>query len=407
MIRRAVARRLACSPRVHDWLPVLVVPVVLIIDAVLSSQGKPLTVVNVLSAFVACTPLALRRHVTFPVLGPLIVGGVVLVLWQLHPANTVVVIPMIAMYELALNGDRRRSLWMSLALIPCVVISVVPFASGFSHVTSIVVRNTAFVLLAIAAGEVIRSRRVSEHRLVQTAEQATLRRVGEERLRIAREIHDVVAHAMTAINVQAGVAAHLLERDPGQAYDALRNIKHTSGAALSDLRSTLEVLRDPESAAPLGPPAGLGDIAELTGSMQAAGVTVTLDVDSAADVPAPVQSVAYRIVQEALTNVARHAQASAASVSVRRVAGAITVEVADDGATAAQAVTDQTLGNGVRGMRERAAALGGTLEAGPAHPARSDGGRGWRVRAWLPMSAPPSNGADVPAGEREGGELRR
>ncbi len=382
----------------------LVVPIVLIIDAVLSSQGKPLGVVNVLCAFVACTPLALRRHVTFPVLGPLIVGGVTLVLWQLHPANTVVVIPMIAMFELALNGDRRRSLWMSVALIPCVVISVVPFASGFTHVTSIVVRNTAFVLLAIAAGEVLRSRRVSEQRLVQTAEQATLRRVGEERLRIAREIHDVVAHAMTAINVQAGVAAHLLERDPGQAYDALRNIKHTSGAALSDLRSTLEMLRDPSSAAPLGPPAGLGDIAELTGGLQAAGVSVTLDIDSAVDVPAPVQSVAYRIVQEALTNVARHAQASAATVSVRRVPGAITVEVTDDGAPAAPAAAAPTLGNGVRGMRERAAALGGTLEAGPAHP---HAGGGWRVRAWLPMSVPPANGAPVSAGDPQGGELRR
>jgi signal transduction histidine kinase len=375
-----------------------VVPIVLIIDAALSSLGKPISAVNVLCAFVGSTPLALRRHLTFPVLGPLIVAGVILILWQLHPANTVVVIPMIAMFELALNGDRRRSLWMSVALVPCVVVSVVPFASGFSHITSIVIRNIAFVLLAIAAGEVLRSRRVSEQRLVQTAEQQTLRRVGEERLRIAREIHDVVAHAMTAINVQAGVAAHLLEREPSQAYDALRNIKHTSGAALSDLRSTLDVLRDPSAAAPLGPPAGLGDIAELTAGLHAAGVPVTLDVDSAADVPAPVQSVAYRVVQEALTNVARHAQASAVTVSVRRVPGAITVEVTDDGPTAG---VGAAAGNGVRGMRERAAALGGTLEAGP-----SEGG-GWRVRAWLPVSVPAANGAVLPAGEPQGGELRR
>jgi signal transduction histidine kinase len=282
-----------------------------------------------------------------------------------------------------------------------VVISVVPFASGFSHIASIVIRNIALVLLAIAAGEVIRSRRVSEQRLVQTAEQATLRRVGEERLRVAREIHDVVAHAMTAINVQAGVAAHLLERDPSQAYDALRNIKHTSGAALTDLRSTLEVLRDPSAAAPLGPPAGLGDIAELTGGLRSAGVTVTLDIDSAVDVPAPVQSVAYRIVQEALTNVARHAQASRTAVRVRRVTGAITIDVTDDGTTAPDVITPETAGNGVRGMRERAAALGGTLDSGP-----SDGG-GWRVHAWLPVSAPSPNGAAVAAAEPEGGELRR
>jgi signal transduction histidine kinase len=397
-----VATRLARSPVVLDWLPVLLVPIVLVIDAALSAQGKPIGVVNVLCAFVACAPLALRRHITFPLEAPLIVGGVTLALWQLHPANTVVIIPMIAMFELALNGDRRRSLWMSLAIVPCVVISVVPFASGFSHIASIVIRNTALVLLAIAAGEVIRSRRVSEQRLVQTAEQATLRRVGEERLRVAREIHDVVAHAMTAINVQAGVAAHLLERDPGQAYDALRNIKHTSGAALTDLRSTLEVLRDPSAAAPLGPPAGLGDIAELTGGLRSAGVGVTLDVDSAADVPAPVQSVAYRIVQEALTNVARHAQASRTAVTVRRVPGAITIDVTDDGATTPDAITPATAGNGVRGMRERAAALGGTLDAGP------DDGGGWRVHAWLPTPTPtpsPDSAAFV-AGEPENGELR-
>jgi signal transduction histidine kinase len=282
------------------------------------------------------------------------------------------------------------------------LISILPFASGWPHLASLVVRNLVLCLLAIAAGDIVRSRRLSARRLVDAREQETLRRVGQERLQIAREIHDLVAHAMTAINVQAGVAAHLLERDPGQAYDALRNIKHTSGAALTDLRSTLQVLRDPSAAAPLGPPAGLGDIAELTGGLRSAGIEVTLDVASAADVPAAVQSVAYRIVQEALTNVARHARATAATVGVRRVPGAITVEVTDDGATPSVSLAAAPLGNGVRGMRERAAALGGTLEAGPAAQG------GWRVHAWLPVSEHPANGAGrvVPA-EHQGGELRR
>jgi signal transduction histidine kinase len=239
---------------------------------------------------------------------------------------------------------------------------VIPFAAGFSHVTSIVIRNLALCLLAIAAGDVIRSRRVSAQRMVETAEQQTLRRVGEERLRIAREIHDLVAHAMTAINVQAGVAAHLLERDPGQAYDALRDIKQTSGAALTDLRSTLEVLRDPSAAAPLGPPAGLNDIEQLTGGLRSAGVDVALDVGTVEDVPAAVQSTAYRIVQEALTNVARHADASSTRVSVRRVPGAVTIEVVDDGNGAGPAV-------------------GGTLQAAPV-----DTG-GWRVHALLPVDS--------------------
>ena len=381
MIVGAVARRLASSAVVLDWLPVLLVPPVLVIDAALSVHGKPIGVVNVLCTVVACLPLALRRHVSFPVLAPLLVLGVVLVLWQLHPANTVVVIPMVALFQLALSGDRRRSLWMSLALVPCVFISVIPFASGFSHVTSIVIRNLALCLLAIAAGDVIRSRRVSAQRMVETAEQQTLRRVGEERLRIAREIHDLVAHAMTAINVQAGVAAHLLERDPGQAYDALRNIKQTSGAALTDLRSTLAVLRDPSGAAPLGPPAGLDDIEHLTGGLRSAGVDVALDVGTVGDVPAAVQSTAYRIVQEALTNVARHAGASSTRVCVRRVPGAVTIEVTDDGNGAGPAATGAPPGNGLRGMRERAAAVGGTLQVAPI-----DSG-GWRVHALLPVDS--------------------
>jgi signal transduction histidine kinase len=387
MIGGAVARRLASSAVVLDWLPVVLVPPVLVIDAALSAQGKPITVLNVACAFVGCLPLAVRRYIAFPVLAPPLVLGVVLILWQLHPSNTVVVIPMIALFQLALSGDRRRSLWMAVAIVPCVFISVIPFASGVSHVTSIVIRNVALCLLAIAAGDVIRSRRVSELRLVEKAEQETLRRVGEERLRIAREIHDVVAHAMTAINVQAGVAAHLLERDPRQAYGALRSIKQTSGDALTDLRSTLNVLRDPAQSAPLGPPAVLDDITDLTGGLRAAGVAVELELDATGDIPATVQSTGYRIVQEALTNVARHAEASSARVSVRREPDAVTIEVVDDGVANLATANGASTGNGLRGMRERAAALGGTLEAAPVAPS------GWRVQARLPIHSPNGDAA--------------
>ena len=152
------------------------------------------------------------------------------------------------------GAQRRppRSLWMSLAIVPCVVISVIPFASGFSHVTSIVIRNLALCLLAIAAGESLRPKRVSATGWWRPRSRDPAAR-GRGAAAIAREIHDLVAHAMTAINVQAGVAAHLIERDPRQAYDALRHIKETSGGALTDLRSTLDALRDPSQDAPLGP----------------------------------------------------------------------------------------------------------------------------------------------------------
>jgi signal transduction histidine kinase len=393
MISGDVARRVASSKILIDWLPVFVVAPILIIDAAISAAGKPLTVVSVLSAFVGGLPLGLRRHLSFPLLFPLVVGGVVLVLWQLNPANTVVIIPMVVLFQLALSGDRRRSLWMGLAIVPCVVISVIPFASGFSHVASIVVRNVALCLLAIAAGDVLRTRSVSERRMVEAAHQRTLRQVGEERLLIAREIHDLVAHAMTAINVQAGVAAHLLQRDPRQAYDALRNIKQTSGEALTELRSTLEVLRDPSQTAPLGPVASLADIDGLADGLRTAGVRVDVDVDVGEDVPAAVQSAGYRIVQEALTNVARHAQATTTRVCVQRAPGTVTIEVVDDGRAASADATPAAAGNGLRGMRERAAAIGGAFEAAPG----DDGG--WRVWAQLPLepasrdhSAPQSDG---------------
>ncbi len=124
-----------------------------------------------------CLPLVLRRRLSFPRMAPLLVGGVVLVLWLLHPENTVVLIPMVALFELALGGDRRRSLWMGLAVVPCVFVSVVPFASGWPHIASIVVRNLALCLLAIAAGDVLRTRRLATAQLVRTREQETLRRV--------------------------------------------------------------------------------------------------------------------------------------------------------------------------------------------------------------------------------------
>jgi signal transduction histidine kinase len=380
MIDATVARRAASSPFLIDWLPVLIVPPVLVLDAALSIRGKPIDVVNVLAAFVGCLPLVLRRRLSFPLMAPLLVGGVVLVLWLLHPENTVVLIPMVALFELALNGDRRRSVWMSLALVPCVVVSVVPFASGWAHIASIVIRNLVLCVLAIAAGDLLRTRRVATEQMVRTREQETLRRVADERLRIAREIHDLVAHAMTAINVQAGVAAHLLERDPSQAYGALRDIKRTSGDALTELRGTLDVLRDPAQDAPMAPGASLHHLEPLIGGLRSAGVAVDLDVEPVADLPDAVDSAGYRIVQEALTNIARHAGARSARVSVRQAEGALTIEVVDDGSSPTPGI-GRPPGNGLRGMRERAVALGGTLEAAPG----ADGG--WQVLARLPTAS--------------------
>jgi signal transduction histidine kinase len=374
--------RFARSELIQDWWPVVVLPPILIADAALSTDPavKPITVISVLATIVACLPLVLRRHVSFKVLCVPITAGVALTVWQLNPHDTVALIPMVALLEMAQRGDRRRSLLMALTVVPCVLIVVIPFTNGLSDALSALGRNLGECLLAIAAGDWLRTRREAAERAAAITTEEALRRIGEERLQIAREIHDVVAHAMTAINVQAGVAAHLIDRDPKQAHDALRAIKRTSGDALSELRATLNVLRDDgrAEAAPLGPAAGLDDLEALTAGLRDAGVEVELDVGSIAGLPAPVHSTGYRIVQEALTNVARHAHASRARVHVRRGPEAVTIEVCDDGVSTNGVAAAP--GNGLRGMRERAAAVGGSVDAG-----HSDGG-GWQVRASLPIA---------------------
>jgi signal transduction histidine kinase len=375
-------RRFAGSEIVLDWWPVVVLPPIMIADAALSSDPavKPITVVSVLATIVACLPLVLRRHLGFWALVVPVTAGVSLQIWQLNPSGTVALIPMVALLECALRGDRRRSLVMAAAVIPCVLVCELLFRhGGSSDAIASFARNLGFCFVAIIAGDWLRVRREAAQRTADAASEQALRRVGEERLQIAREIHDVVAHAMTAINVQAGVAAHLVDRDPTQAHDALRAIKRTSGDALDELRSTLNVLRDPGQTAPLGPAGGLHDLAPLASGLRGAGVDVALDVAPVADLPASVHSTGYRIVQEALTNVARHARATHASVQVSRGPSAVVIEVCDDGCGADDDAAAR-VGNGLRGMRERAAAVGGSVDAGRG----AEGG--WHVRAQLPIA---------------------
>jgi signal transduction histidine kinase len=378
----SVVAALLARRTVVAWLPVVLLVPVLVADAALSGHGPDVTVWGVLAAVVGCLPLVLRRQLPFAAMAPLITAGVTLVLWQLEPENTVVLIPVVALAELAARGDRRRVLWIGLAVVPCVVISVLPFADDAGDLAAIVVRNFAFCLLALAAGDIARSRREAADRQLAMQEQMALAQLQEERLRIAREVHDVVAHAMVGINVQAGVAAHRLRRDPENAEAALRDIKAVSGAALADLRATLGVLRGSDEAAPLGPAMTLADLDQLTRGLRAAGVAVALDVAELPPLPAPVHAAGYRIVQEALTNVLRHARATSVTVTVAATeSGGIAIEVVDDGVGPGGhegAGGPGGAGHGLRGMRERASALGGTVESGPGP------GGGWRVLARLP-----------------------
>ncbi len=240
---------------------------------------------------------------------------------------------------------------------------------------------SAWWLLVLTGAELvrIRSERAAEARRVLAEEER--RRASEERLRIARELHDVLAHNISLINVQAGVALHLLEEHPEHAQGALTAIKAASREALNEVRSVLGILRQAEDGAPRAPTAGLDQLGDLLAGARAAGITVERRIrGDRRPLPPEIDLAAFRIIQEALTNVTRHAGPGVtAVVDIRYEESALTILVEDDG----QGVPGDLPqgGDGIAGMRERVSALGGELAAGPR-----PGHRGFRVRAVLPVA---------------------
>jgi MYXO-CTERM domain-containing protein len=244
------------------------------------------------------------------------------------------------------------------------------------------------LLFLLVVAELIRIRSQRSAALDRSRTEELRRRASEERLQMARDLHDIVAHNIAVINVQANTALHLMDRQPERARTALATINDVSKQALVELRSVLGVLRDVDSGgiggAPRAPAPGLARLSDLVENAAAAGLAVCVEEDGlAAPLPADIDLTAYRIIQEALTNSARHSGGSAATVRLGYGDGALLVEVDDDGAPGRPGPVDGMAsgsGRGIAGMTERAAALGGTLEAGP----RPGGGFG--VKAWLPVS---------------------
>jgi signal transduction histidine kinase len=248
----------------------------------------------------------------------------------------------------------------------------------------------AGLIFLLSAAELIRSRSQRAAAVHRSREEELRRRASEERMRMARDLHDVVAHNISVINVQANTALHLMDRQPERARSALTTINDVSKQALVELRSVLGVLRDVDESAPRAPSPGLDRLGDLVDSAAAAGLTVHIrSAGPSTPLPADVDLAAYRIVQEALTNSARHSTGTTATVRVIHGDDALIVEVDDDGiARPASRTADRASGqgaglgghgNGIAGMTERAKVLGGTLQAGP----RPEGG--FRVRAWLPV----------------------
>jgi signal transduction histidine kinase len=244
----------------------------------------------------------------------------------------------------------------------------------------------ALLLGLLGAGELIRLRSQRAQALTRSREDEMRRQASEERLRLARDLHDVVAHNISVINVQANTALHLRDRQPERAWQALATIHDVSKQALVELRSVLGVLRQADEGEPRAPAAGLERLDELVERAEAGGVAVTVERDAEpGPLPADVDLTAYRIVQEALTNSAKHAAGAAVLVRIVRTDAELLVQVEDGGGGRVPGPpfpgpAPVPGGNGLAGMRERAKALRGTLSAGPRP------GGGFAVRAVLPLA---------------------
>ncbi len=311
------------------------------------------------------------------------------------PRTPVAMSAVIALYTVASTTDRPTT-WR-VGLLTMTVLTGTAMAAGpLPWYAQENLGIFAWTGIGATAGDAVRSRRAvvqaireRAERAERTREEEARRRVAEERLRIARDLHDVVAHHIALVNVQAGVAAHVMDKRPDQAKEALGHVREASRSALNELRATVGLLRqsgDPE--APTEPAPGLDRLDELTGTFRSAGLHVEVArADQGTTLPAAVDLAAYRIIQEALTNVQKHAGPHAkAEVSVVRVGPNIEITVLDDGS--GENETQDGGGHGLLGMRERVSALRGTLTTGPRY------GGGFRVHAILPLKNRTPTGED-------------
>jgi signal transduction histidine kinase len=347
----------------------------------------PLTAVAVCVAAVACGVLVLRQRWPYPVLVVSTVAAEAYMLpYRGHQGWLVLVAPLIALYTaVEATGPRRALLVGGLAVL----------AVGAAHTllmtdAGLGAENIALAALgglAVAAGEASRNRRAYLTEVEQRARRAETdrerearRRVTEERLRIARDLHDRVGHHLALINVHAAVAAHVLDAQPDQARTSIGHVRHASRSALGELRDTVGLLREGDGQpAPTEPTAGMAGLPALVASFERAGLGVDHRVEGATRELSPATDVtAYRVIQESLTNVRRHAGTPMARLRLVYRPTTLYIEIDNDGAAPAPQTDGRAPGHGLVGMFERVAAIGGDLQAG-ARP-----GGGFRVAVTLP-----------------------
>ncbi|GGS45357.1 sensor histidine kinase [Actinokineospora fastidiosa] len=365
---------------VGDWVIAVGVAVSLLV-AGLSGQHPATDLEPLGYALLAAGGLALAARRRAPVV-VLAVTGVCGLGHQAIGFDVPVVAYLFAVYATMRAGHRVvtvvGSVVMLAALPLAILVSPHDWLVGEALTRSRNVLEIAWLIAAGAAGEALRQAERRADEAERTREETARRRADEERLHIARELHDSLTHQISVIKLQAEVAVHLAHKRGEQVPDALLAIRDAGREAARELRATLEALRDDDKS----PPHGLDHVPELVRRARTTGLDATLTVEGRRDaVPAAVGRTAYRIVQESLTNIARHAAAATASVRIDHRPDALVVRVDDDGRATPDAVP--VPGVGLLGMRERVAALGGSLSAAP----RSEGG--FSVHAELPVDRTP------------------
>lgn len=320
--------------------------------------------------------LAARRRAPVAVLA---VTGLCAVGYQAAGFDVPAVAYLVAVYAAMRAGHRTATVAASATMLAALVLvalaSLHDTGEAFAQARGAL--EVAWLIAAGAAGEALRQAERRADEAERTREETARRRADEERLHIARELHDSLTHQISIIKVQAEVAVHVARRRGEQVPDALLAIQEAGREASRELRATLEALRDDDTA----PPRGLDHVPELVERARMSGLDTTLTIEGRrCDVPATVDRTAYRIVQESLTNIARHAAATTASVRIDYRPDALAIRVDDDGKAAPGTVLMP--GIGLLGMRERVTALGGRLRAEP----RDEGG--FTVQAELPAEQP-------------------
>ena len=326
-------------------------------------------IVSAVATVVAAGALAWRRSRPLASFAVMVVGSLLVSLTE-HYIGLLSVLILFSLYSLAAHGRRRDGLvGLGVGVICFVGLALLDVPDLG---TSVLLQSLALLVAAWALGDAIRSRRQAQREQLVAA-------VTEERLRIARDLHDVVAHSMSLIAVQAGVGAHVIRADPEAAEQSLEVIADTSRKALEQTRSMLGMLRETTEDGTRPPTQGLGDLAALVDDVRRSGLDVELVQHGTADgADAAVSLTAYRVVQESLTNVIKHSAAEKAQVTVAATNRSLDIEVTDPGP--ARPSGGERSGHGLMGLDERVRLVGGVLESG-------SNGDGFRVHAVLPTGA--------------------